>query len=88
MYRPVYRFVHIKIFFAANWKGRKEGNILFNDALNIFMRRPIHIAIEETRCHHNMGYSFRLAHTRDRIVHTIAFVTPVVEHWLEKEIAQ
>ena len=24
----------------------------------------------------------------DRIVHTTAFVTPVVEHWLEREIAQ
>ena len=26
--------------------------------------------------------------TTDRIAHTTAFVTPVVEHWLEKEIAQ
>ena len=24
----------------------------------------------------------------DRIAHTMAFVTPVVEHWLEQEIAQ
>ena len=23
-----------------------------------------------------------------RIIHTMAFVTPVVEHWLEREIAQ
>ena len=50
---------------------------------------------EETRCRH-MGYTFLLAarvllyapfHT-DRIAHTTAFVTPVVEHWLEQEIAQ
>ena len=27
-------------------------------------------------------------HTTDRIAHTMAFVTPVVEHWLEREIAQ
>ena len=27
-------------------------------------------------------------HPIDRIVHTTAFVTPVVEHWLEQEIAQ
>ena len=27
-------------------------------------------------------------HPRDRIAHTTAFVTPVVEHWLEREIAQ
>ena len=27
-------------------------------------------------------------HPKDRIAHTAAFVTPVVEHWLEREIAQ
>ena len=27
-------------------------------------------------------------HPTDRITHTKAFVTPVVEHWLEREIAQ
>ena len=27
-------------------------------------------------------------HTTDMITHTTAFVTPVVEHWLEQEIAQ
>ena len=27
-------------------------------------------------------------HPADRIAHTTAFVTPVVEHWLEREIAQ
>ena len=27
-------------------------------------------------------------HPTDRIAHTKAFVTPVVEHWLEREIAQ
>ena len=26
-------------------------------------------------------------HPTDRITHTTAFVTPVVEHWLEQEIA-
>ena len=38
-----------------------------------------------------MGYSFRLAARvllyADRITYTTAFVTPVVEHWLELEIA-
>ena len=48
---------------------------------------------EETRCHH-MGYPFRLTARvllyaqSHRIAHTTAFVTPVVEHWLEREIAQ
>ena len=27
-------------------------------------------------------------HPKDRIAHITAFVTPVVEHWLEREIAQ
>ena len=27
-------------------------------------------------------------HPTDRITHTTAFVTPLVEHWLEREIAQ
>ena len=27
-------------------------------------------------------------HPTDRIAHTTAFATPVVEHWLEREIAQ
>ena len=27
-------------------------------------------------------------HPTDRIAHTTAFITPVMEHWLEREIAQ
>ena len=27
-----------------------------------------------------------MQHPRDRIAHTMAFVIPVVEHWLEREI--
>ena len=36
------------------------------------------------------GYTFWLAAKdhKDRISHSTAFVTPVVEHWLEREIAQ
>ena len=32
--------------------------------------------------------SFYMHQPTDRITHTTAFVTPVVEHWLEQEIAQ
>ena len=47
---------------------------------------------DSDRCRH-IGYSFRLAarallYATDKITHTTAFVTPVVEHWLEQEIAQ
>ena len=31
---------------------------------------------------------FYMHHPTDRITHTTAFVTPVVEHWLEREMAQ
>ena len=31
---------------------------------------------------------FYMYHPTDRIAHTTAFVTPVVEHWLGREIAQ
>ena len=30
--------------------------------------------------------SFYMHHPTDRITHTTAFVTPVVEHWLEREV--
>ena len=53
--------------------------------------RTILIVRKETRCRH-IGYSYRLtarvllyapSHRQDNI-----FVTPVVEHWLEREIAK
>ena len=56
--------------------------------------QTILIVIKETCCRH-IGYSYRLtarvllyAPPTDRIAHTTAFVPPVVEHWLEREIAQ
>ena len=57
--------------------------------------RTILIVRNKTRCRH-IGYSFRLTarcffymhHPTDRIAHTTAFVTPVVKHWLERDIAQ
>ena len=36
----------------------------------------------------NSKGSFICHHHTDRIIHTTAFITPVVEHWLEREIAQ
>ena len=57
-------------FFHAYIHLRKEGNVLFNDALNTFYLviimasdiwlRTILIVRKETRCRH-IGYSFRLA---------------------------
>ena len=57
-----------------------------------------HSAREETHFHHNMGYSFQLTAIQQAIfymylstestAHTIAFIIPVVEHWLEQQIPQ
>ena len=131
-------------------EGRKEGNVLFNDALNTFYlviwcqtyvkdhsdsekgnplpSHRLHFLINSkvsfictiplfylmTHSTHFCKYSymasdiwlrtilivrgnplppqqqgfFYMHHPTDRIVHTTAFVTPVVEHWLEREIAQ
>ena len=35
----------------------------------------------------NRGF-FYMHHPTDRIAHTMAIVTPVMEHWLDREIAQ
>ena len=51
--------------------------------------RTTQIVGEETHCRY-MEYSFRLTANvpTDRIIHTTAFVPPVVEQTLEGEIAQ
>ena len=106
---------------------RKEGNVLFNDALNTYYLRlcgVIHmvkdhsdcdeglhhertllprsytslpIVRDKTCCRHYMDYSFRLAAWvllyvppmwQDKIPQPTALVTPVVDHWLEGDIAQ
>ena len=71
-------------------RRRKEGNVLFNDALNTLYLRLYGVG-HMVKDH--MGYSFRLTamvfymhHPTDRIAQTTAFVTPVMEHWLEREI--
>ena len=69
-------------------EDKKEGNILFNDALNTFYftviwRKTIQIAKEETRCRH-MGYYFRLAprvllytpsHRQDNTYHGLCYTS-------------
>ena len=78
---------------------RKEGNILFNDTLNTFYLRLYgirHMVNEHSNnekiistaatwaTHSDQQQGIFYTHlTTDRITHTMAFVTPVVEHWLE-----
>ena len=73
---------------------RKEGNILFNDALNTFylrlygVRHMVKDHSDSERGNLLQQGFFYMHHPTDMIIHTTAFVMPVVEHWLEREIAQ
>ena len=84
------------------FKGRKEmfylmthsQHFIYGYMASDIRLRTILIVRKETRCRH-IGYSFRLtarvllyapSHRQDSTY--TAFVTPVVEHWMEREIAQ
>ena len=82
----------------------REKCFLFNDALNTFYLRLYgvrHMVKDHSDSEkgnplppHRLLLSinskcfFYMHHPTDRITHTTAFVTPVVEHWVEREIAQ
>ena len=74
--------------------GRKEGNVLFNDPLNTFYLRLYgvgHMVKDHSDSERGSpllphGLLFQIS--TDRIAHTTSFVTPVVEHWVEREITQ
>ena len=81
----------------------RKGNVLFNDALNTFYLRLYgvgHVVEDHSESERGNlllphGLLFPISskgsfihHPTDRIAHTTVFVTPVVEHWLEREIAQ
>ena len=81
----------------------RERNVLFNDALNTFYLRLYgvrHMVKDHSDSKkgnplppHRLLLSISskgsfICTIPHRITHTTAFVTPVVEHWLEREIAQ
>ena len=85
--------------FHQRMLGRKEGNVLFNDKLNTFYLRLYgfrHMAKDLSDSEkrnllspHELLFSnkqqklFYMHHPTNRITHTKAFVSPVVERWLE-----
>ena len=87
-------------YFVFN--GRKEGNVLFNDALNTFYLRLDGVGHNMVKDHsysetgnplppHGLLFPissklFYMHHPTDRIAHTTAFGSPVVEHCLNREI--
>ena len=90
-------------YFICHQGGRKEGNVLFNDALNTFYVRLYgvkHMVKDHSDSEkgnpllpHRLLFPINskgsfICTIPDRIAYTTAFVTPIVEHWLEREIAQ
>ena len=74
-------------YISAEWK---EGNGLFNNTLNTFYLRTTKMIQQIHWCHFK-GYFLIKSKSvfyisTERIVHTMAFDTPVVEHWLVLEI--
>ena len=67
--------------------GRKEGNVLSNDALNTFYLRLNSVGrkVKDQSVRLAAMVLLYMFHFICRnIGHTIAFVTLVVEHWLER----
>ena len=86
---------------VEHWLDEEGRKWLFNDALNTFYLRLYGVKhmvkdhIDSERGNppppHGLLFpirskvSFYMHHPTDMITHTTAFVTPVVEHWLERE---
>ena len=80
-------------------RKKEDGTFLFHDVLNTFYLRlygigymvKYHSDSERRNPLPPHGITFPIngkgSFITDRIAHTTAFVTPVVEHWLEREIA-
>ena len=78
----------------------KEGNVLFNNTLKTFylqlygVRHMVKDHTDNKRKTPLLPHRLLLpinskgSFITDRITHTTTFVTPVVEHWLKREIAQ
>ena len=98
MFSSTFILIYLEETLHILW-NRKEGNVLFNDALNTFYLRLYdvgHMVKDHSDSERgntlpphgllfpiNSKVFFNMHHPTDRIAHTTAFVTPVVEHWLE-----
>ena len=79
-----------KKIYGGGGREREEEGCRHDDC-----KYGIHITKMAGYAINYVGYSFRLAegffymhHPTYRIAHTTAFVTPVMEHWMQREIAQ
>ena len=91
----------MKLVHSVKPVQKRERNVLFNDTLNTFylwlygVRRMVKDHSDSEKGNplppHRLLLSINgkgsfICTNPDRITHTTAFVTPVVEHWLEREI--
>ena len=82
------------LFFFPSFRTEgKKGNVLFNDALITFYVRLYGVEhMVKGHSDNERGNPLPPLHwpffPTDKIAHTTAFVTPVVDHCLEREIAQ
>ena len=76
---------------------KKDGDVLFNDTLNTFYFLRLYGVGHMVKDHSDSergnplppyGLLIPTVRQTDRIAYTTAFGTPVVEYWLEREIAQ
>ena len=82
--------------FVQILSSERERNVLFNDALNTFYRHMVKDHSDSEKGNPLLPHRLLLSInskgsficTIPQTGHTTAFVTPVVEHWLEREIAQ
>ena len=90
-------FLNLLVTNQLNMTRQREGNVLFSDPTQLHILRLYrvehmakdHSVRKETHCHHFMGYSFQLA--AKGLLYATSHIqdgTPVVEHWVEQEIAQ
>ena len=81
---------HTRTHTHTQRERERERNVLFNDALNTFYLRLYgvrHMVKDHSDSEKGNPLPPHIHHPTYRITHTTAFVTPVVEHWLEREIA-
>ena len=89
------------LFIYIGLTNGKEGNVLFNDALNAFYLRLYgvgHMVKDHSDSERGNPlpphrHSFRIAarvllYASSHRQNSTAFIVPVAEHWLEREIAQ
>ena len=88
----IYKYETVRLQYwnveLVEWNtGMKEGNVLFNDALNTFLKRLYSIRhMVKDHSYSERGNPLPVLyehHRTDRIAHTLAFGTPVLKQWLE-----